>query len=180
MVTERRRSLLRWASAYVVTAERAGIALFVMAAVLLVVAFCLPWWSVSYAGILVVNRTVTTWGFSGWAWLSFAAGLALLTLTVRFIAARGMPPTGQFDNRGAPWVIAAAGLAEILGNVLFVVAAPKTEVFISVGEFATRGVGLTIAMVAGGMLIVSGLVLAVSIRQAHVSAAPSAQSTLVG
>ena len=161
--TRPRRSLLRWASEYVVTAERAGSAFLAMATVLLVVAYCLPWWSVTYEGGWLTNRTVTTYGFSGWGWLSFAAGLVALALTVR-IASRK-----RLDKRLLAWATFVAGLAELLGNALFTVMATKTEIFISVALVATRGIGLTIAMVAGGMLIVSGLLMLTS-RNRHAPA----------
>jgi len=171
-----------------VTAEGAGNALLVVATVLLVIAFCLPWWSLKYAGILVVNRTVTSYGFSGWGWLSFTAGLVVLALMVRLIVARGTPPSTKVANRTLAWVTVAAGVAELVGNLLFIVTAPrtliaigegqiatrgvgltiamqKTLIAIGEGQIATRGVGLTIAMVAGVVLIASGLLMLVSSYQ---------------
>jgi len=188
MGTEPRPTILRWASEYVVTAEGAGNALLVVATVLLVIAFCLPWWSLKYAGILGVNRTVTSYGFSGWGWLSFTAGLVVLALMVRLIVARGTPPSTKVANRTLAWVTVAAGVAELVGNLLFIVTAPrtliaigegqiatrgvgltiamqKTLIAIGEGQIATRGVGLTIAMVAGVVLIASGLLMLVSSYQ---------------
>jgi hypothetical protein len=43
--------------------------------------------------------------------------------------------------------------------MLFIVAAPKTEIFIGAGQVASRGVGLDIGMVAGAALVASGLLM---------------------
>src|SRR5271166_2881550 len=160
-----RGRLLRWAAEYVVTAERAGVALLAVAAVALFVAFFLPWWSLKIEGILVVNRTVVTGGFSGWGWLSFAVGLLVLGLMVRLVVARGTSPSTKPNNRTQAWVTVAAGAAEVLGNVLFILATPKTEIFVGAGQVASVGVGLVIAMVAGSVLIVGGLLMLVSRRR---------------
>jgi hypothetical protein len=100
-------------------------------------------------------------GFSGWGWLSFAAGMVALALTTRLIVAWGR----WLDRRMLAWLTVAAGVAELLGNALFIGMAPKTEIFIGVGQVATRGVGLTIATVAGVVLIASGLLMLASRNQ---------------
>ena len=167
MRTEPRRSTLRWASGYVVTSERAGNALLVMATIALIVAFCLPWWSVNYRADHSPNTFGTTYGFSGWGWLSFAAGMVALALTTRLMVARGT----WLDKRMLAWATVAAGVAELVGNTLFIITAPKTEILIGAERFVTRGVGLTAATVAGVVLVISGLVLLVSRnRQAPASA----------
>ena len=177
MDTQTRPSILRWASEYVVTAERAGNALLVMATIALIVAFCLPWWSVNFRADHSPNVFGTTYGFSGWGWLSFVATLVALALTTRLIVARGK----LLDKRMLAWATLAAGVAELLGNALFNVMAPKTEVFIGAERLATRGVGLTIATMAGVVLIVSGLLMLISrSRQAPASIEQGAADMLVG
>ena len=177
MGMEPRRSTLRWASEYVVTAERAGNALLVMATIAPIVAFCLPWWSVNFRADHSPNVFRTTYGFSGWGWLSFVAALVAIALTTRLMVARGT----RLDKRMLAWITVAVGVAELLGNVLFIVMAPKTEIFLGGGRVATRGVGLTIAIVAGGMVIVSGLLMLVSRnRQAPARAERGAARMLAG
>ena len=70
MDTRPRRSTLRWASEYVVTAERGGNGFLVMATIGLIVAFCLPWWSLWMSGYGGLGRpsTLVATGFSGWGW----------------------------------------------------------------------------------------------------------------
>ena len=164
MRTGHLRSLLRWASEYVVTAERAGNALLVMAAVLLVVARCLPWWTLKF---WIASRPMSTFsaqsdGFSGWGWLSFAGGLLALPLVAKLVVARRTSLGKHLDSRALAGVTVAAGITELLGNLLFVVAAPKTVIAFGGGQYARRGLGLDIAMVAGVVLIASGLIMVVS------------------
>ena len=71
MRTEPRRSTLRWASGYVVTSERAGNALLVMATIALIVAFCLPWWSLR-AWVLPRVAAHLPHGFNRLRWLGVA------------------------------------------------------------------------------------------------------------
>jgi hypothetical protein len=178
MGREPRRSTLRWASGYVVTAERAGNALLVTATIALIVAFCLPWWSVNYrGGDHSPNTFRTTYGFSGWGWLSFAAGMVALALTTRLMVARGT----WLDKRMLAWATVAAGVAELVGNTLFIITAPKTEILIGAERFVTRGVGLTTATVAGVVLVASGLLMLVSAnRHEPASDERSAAHMLVG
>jgi len=160
MDMEPRRSVLRWASEYVVTAERAGNALLVTATIALIVGFCLPWWSVRAWVTPRAPRTYLTvsTGFSGWGWLSFVAALVALALTTRLMVARGT----RLDKRMLGWATVAAGVAELLGSALFIITAPKTEILLDAGRVASRGVGLTIAIVAGVVLVASGLLMLVS------------------
>lgn len=155
------RSILHWASEYTVTGERASKALMVIGTVLLVVSYCLPWWSVKYAGILNGNQTVVSYGFSGWGWLSLAAGFAAVYLVTRLVGG-GASPHKQLNASTLGWVAFAAGAADLIGNWLFIAAAPQTLNYVGVGQTATRGAGLTIATVAGVALIFSGLLIAVS------------------
>ena len=136
---------LRWAAEYEVTAERAGVALLVLATAGLMAAFFLPWWSLAREDIVLVHPTVLNDCFSGWGWLSFAAGLVALALVVRLVIAKGISLGVHLDSRMLASTTVAAGLAELLGNMLFIAAAPKTEIFIGAGQGATRGVGLDIA-----------------------------------
>jgi hypothetical protein len=179
MRTEPRRSTLRWASGYVVTSERAGNALLVMATIALIVAFCLPWWSVNYRADHSPNTFGTTYGFSGWGWLSFAAGMVALALTTRLMVARGT----WLDKRMLAWATVAAGVAELVGNTLFIITAPKTEILIGAerSRFVSRGVGITIAMVAGVLLVASGLLMLISRnRQAPASVERGAAHSMAG
>lgn len=181
MRPEPHRSVLRWASECVVTAERAGVALLVLGTVALMAAFLLPWWSLRREGIVFVNPTVVGDGFSGWGWLSFAAGLVVLALTVRLVIEKGTSLGARLDNRMLAWIAMVAGVAELLGGVLFIVAAQKTEVFIGAGQVASRGVGLGIAMVAGVVVIASGLLMLASRnRQVPASAERDASRIVVG
>lgn len=166
MGTQTRPSFLRWASGYVVTAERAGNALLVMGTIGLIVAFCLPWWSLRVFPYASRNSyLLVSHGFSGWGWLSVAAGLVALALTVRLTVTKGAVPGTKARSRTLGWATMVAGAAEFAGNALFINTAPKTEIFIGAGQGATRGVGLTIATVAGAVIVVSGLFMVASHRR---------------
>ena len=144
--------------------------LLVTGTIALFVALCLPWWSLRMQ--VFQERWVTVSpAFSGWGWLSFAAWLVALTMTRRLVVI-GWPHGNRSHNRGAAWVIVIAGAAELLGNVMFIVSAPKTEVFGSAGQFASYGAGLILAIVAGVMLVASGLLMLGSKDRAPVSAVP--------
>jgi hypothetical protein len=170
----------------VATARRAGQVLFAVASVALFIALFLPWWSVRvFRGFTYLS--VST-GFSGWGWLSVAACLATLVVTARIFVlpqmGRVLPVGKRLDSRMTACVSVAAGVTELLGNVLFIAAAPKTNL-ISGGLgliVKGRGVGLTMAMVAGAVIIVSGLLLLISpkYRTAPVSSGQDAPSPLVG
>jgi len=153
--------VLRRASEYEVTTERAGVAFLTMATAGLIAAFFLPWWSlwISPYGGRERPYVAASTGFSGWGWLSFAAGLVALALVVRLAIAKGTSLDAHLDSRMLAGITVAAGLAELLGNMLYIAAAPKTEIFIGAGQGATRRVGLDIGMVAGVVLIVSGLLM---------------------
>jgi hypothetical protein len=133
-----------------------------MATVALMAPFFLPWWSLTREGIVFVHPTEVNDGFSGWGWLSFAAGLVALALVVRLVIAKGTPLGTRLDSRKLAWTTVTAGVAELVGNMLFIATAPKTEVFIGAGQVATRGLGLDIAMVAGVVLVVSVLLMLAS------------------
>jgi hypothetical protein len=98
-------------------------------------------------------------------------------LTTRLILARRT----WLDKRMLAWLTVAAGVAELIGNALFIVTTPKTEILIGAERIATRGVGLTIAMVAGVVLIASGLLMLISRnRQAPASVERGTADMLVG
>jgi hypothetical protein len=122
-------------------------------------AFFLPWQSLTRESTVFVHPTVVNDGFSGWGWLSFAAALVATALVVRLVTAKGTLLGAHLDSRMLACITVAAGLTELLGNVLFIATAPKTEIFISAGQVAGRRVGLDIAMVAGVVLIASGLLM---------------------
>jgi len=181
MRIEPRRSTLRLASGYVVTSERAGNALLVMATIALIVAFCLPWWSVNYRADHSPNTFGTTYGFSGWGWLSLASGLAALVLVVRLVVGRSTSTGRNLSSQTVGCVALTAGAADLVGNALFIAAAPKTLIAIGAGQGATRGVGLTVAIVAGVTLIASGLLMLISRnRRAPASAERDAAHSMVG
>ena len=81
----------------------------------------------------------------------------VFALTTRLMVARGKSPGKQFGTHTPGFVTVAAGVAELVGNVVYIIMAPKTEILIGVGQGASRGVGLTIAAVAGVVLIISGV-----------------------
>jgi hypothetical protein len=169
----------------VATARRAGQVLFAVASVVLFIALFLPWWSVRvFRGLTYLS--VST-GVSGWGWLSAAACLVTLIVAARLFVvpqvARGLPVGKRLDSRIAAWVSVTAGVAELLGNVLFIAAVPRTWLAASFGQVAKgRGVGLTMAMVAGGVIIASGLLLLArpKNRTAPVSSGQDAPSALAG
>jgi len=176
MTIEPRRSFSRWAGEYVVTGERVGNALLVMVSVLLIIAFCLPWWQLKVVADHSPVLNQDAYGFSGWGRLSFVAALVAVVLTTRLMVARGT----WHDKRMLTWITVAVGVAELIGNVLFIVMAPKTEIFLGGGRVASRGVGLSIAMVTGVVLIVGGVLMLVSRnRQAPASAERRAVTELV-
>ena len=142
--------------------------LLVSATVALLVALCLPWWSLRMQ-VFQDRWLRVSPAFSGWGWLSFAAWLVALTMTLRLVVI-GWSYGNRPHNRGAACVIVIAGAAELLGNVMFIVSAPKTEVFVSAGQFASYGAGLIIAIVAGVMLVASGLLMLGSKARATVGA----------
>jgi hypothetical protein len=177
MQREPRRSTLRWASGYVVTAERAGNALLVMATIALIVAFCLPWWSLGVSPWGSGNSYVlVSSGFTGWGWLSLVAGLLALALTTRLVLARGT----WLDKRMLALVTVVAGGVELLGNALFIAAARKTLIAIGEGQFASRGAGLNIATVAGSVLVASGLLLLSSQKRQRSPAESAAKTARLG
>ncbi len=133
--------------------------LLVLATAGLMAAFFLPWQSLTRESTVFVHPTVVNDGFSGWGWLSFAAALVATALVVRLVTAKGTLLGADLDSRMLACITVAAGLTELLGNVLFIATAPKTEIFISAGQVAGRRVGLDIAMVAGVVLIASGLLM---------------------
>jgi hypothetical protein len=145
-----RLRVLRWASEYEVTAERAGVAFLTMATAGLIAAFFLPWWSlwISTYGGRERPYVVASTGFSGWGWLSFAAGLVALALVVRLVIAKGTLPGAHLDSRMLAGITVAAGLAELLGNMLYIAAAPKSlsRIFMQrVAWLAARSVGAAAA-----------------------------------
>lgn len=168
----------------VVTTSRAGAVLLVIGTIALFVALFLPWWSLRVVVFQHHSSLVST-GFSSWGWLSFAAWLLTLTVTLRLFVvplATGRSPVRLLDARVVAWATMAAGIGELVGNVLFIVVAPKTEVFVSAGQFASVGVGVIIAMVGGVMVLAGGLLLlgqhdrsvARSARAAEVEGPPAA------
>ena len=87
------------------------------------------------------------------------------------------------DKRMLAWASVAAGVAELVGNTLFIITAPKTEILIGAerSRFVSRGVGITIAMVAGVLLVASGLLMLISRnRQAPASVERGAADLLAG
>jgi hypothetical protein len=181
MNTQTRRSTLRWAPEYVVTAERAGNSLLVMVSVLLVIAFCLPWWQLKVVADHSPVLNQDAYGFSGWGKLSLAAALVAVVLTAGALVARGKSPVPRLGNRTLAWVTVATGLTELFGNLLCIIVAPKTKVFLGGSRFANVGVGLTVAIVAGVVLVASGVLMLVSRnRQAPASDGQGAAPELVG
>jgi hypothetical protein len=160
--------------------------LLAVATVVLFIALFLPWWSVR---AFLFGRTylLVSTGFSGWGWLSVAACLVTLIVTVRLFvvpqAAKRLRLGQRLDSRMAAWAAVAAGVAELLGNALFSAAARKTNVIaVGIGLVVKgRGLGLTMAMVAGAAIVASGLLLLIrpKNRTAPVSSGQDAPSALV-
>jgi amino acid transporter len=113
-----------------VTAAQAAAVLLVIGTIALFVALFLPWWSLREV-VFQSTRTVVSTGFHGWGWLSIAATLVTFVAVVNLLliapVTNGTPGRWR-DNRSVARVIVMAGTAELVGNVLFIVAAPKTEI----------------------------------------------------
>jgi len=58
-------------------------------------------------------------------WLSFAGGLLLSPWWAKLVVARRTSLGKHLDSRALAGVTVAAGITELLGNLLFVVAAPR-------------------------------------------------------
>ena len=67
-----------------VTSSRLATVLLAVATVTLFIALFLPWWSLKVVMVLRTHVVVSS-GFSSWGWLSFAAGLVTLVVTVRLL-----------------------------------------------------------------------------------------------
>jgi hypothetical protein len=151
-----------------------------MATLALFIAFFLRWSSLrvsltSRPSLLVSN------GFSGWGWMSFAAWLVMLVLVAwRLALPQGAGATFAKGvvNQLAAWAIVAAGVAELIGNALFM--ATKYQTSVVFGYPPSVGVGFVIAVIAGWVVIASGLLVVVSSAwRSPAPSAPSAHSTLV-
>jgi hypothetical protein len=95
--------------------------------------------------------------------LSFVAWLLALVMAVRLFffsqITTGASLIGRLDGRVAAWAALGAGVAELLGNVLFITSAFKTRFSIGAEVVAIHGEGLVIAMACGLGIIVSSLLL---------------------
>jgi hypothetical protein len=162
-------------------AARAGTVLLAMATLALFIAFFLRWsslWvSLTRRPFLLVSK-----GFSGWGWMSFAAWLVMLVVGVwRFAVAQkaGATFAKGVVNQLTAWATVAAGVAELIGNALFM--ATKYQDSVVFGYPPSVGVGFVIAVIAGWVVIASGLLVIVSSAwRSPAASALSAQSTLVG
>jgi len=123
-----------------------------VASLVLLVAFFLPWWS---ATVLLIG-TVSLDGFNSWGWLSFIAWLAALALVVRLFAGATFRWAPRLDERMIGGFLAGAGIAEVIGNILFIVVAPTG---VQAGAAASLGFGVVIALIAGLAIVYSGLLL---------------------
>lgn len=126
------------------------------ATVLLFIALLLPWWSVT----AIFVGTVSLDGFHSWGWLSFIAWLLALGLSVQLIARpRALAETQLaklLDNKMVARLVVATGVAELLGNLFFIFAAPSGG---GAGYSAGISSGVVIAIVAGLAILYSGLLL---------------------
>lgn len=139
----------------------AGRVLLVAALVALLVSFFLPWWSIQVIG-LTHSHVSEPMNFHRWGWLSVAAWLLAIMVALRLFFPRltsRLPMTRHLEGRTTAWVTLAAGAFELLGNALFIHAAPKTRFGVSAGVVASHGVGLDIAMGCGLAFLLSGLLL---------------------
>jgi hypothetical protein len=168
-------------------AAQAGIALLPVATGLLLISLFLPWWSWKVVGGLHPTFAVSLDGLTSWGWLSFGAVLFVLGLTVRLVAlprlARGTLLATAIDTSVADTLTVAAGVTVLLSGVLFVFVATKGggsfDSFAS--HFVGVGAGLIIALVAGALLIGSGLLMLGSRVQPEAAySAQGAPEALVG
>ena len=166
---------------------RAGIALLPVATGLLLISLFLPWWSWTVVGAFHPTFSVSLNGLTSWGWLSFGAALLALGLTMRCFApphlARGTLLAKAPDTSVAAPLTVTAGVTVLLSGVLFVFVATKGggSFFTFASNFAGLGAGLIIAMVAGVMLIASGLLMLGSrVQREPADSAQAAPDALVG
>ena len=144
------------------SAQTRALLLLVVATIVLIIALFLPWWTVK---ISLMNHThvVVSTGFTSWGWLSFTAWLVALATAIRSWRLRqstmSAPLRSRLDGQVAAWVTVAAGVAELLGNVLFVLTAPKTRIGVSSEVVASHGEGLVIAIACGLAIAFIGLLM---------------------
>jgi hypothetical protein len=140
---------------FVGVASKAPAFLLAAATVVLSVALFLPWWPTEeWRGPF--ERSFGSTAFYGWGWLSVAA--CLVSIVVTTIVVPGLQFGRRLDRRVAAWACLAGGGLELIGNVLLILAAPKTSVGLFAGQVSHgRSVGLTLAMVAGSVIIASTL-----------------------
>ena len=110
--------------------------------------------------------------------MSFAAALLALVLTARLAASCASLGKHLGNPKAAP-VTVVAGVAELVGNMLFIILTAETKVFVKAGKFANKDVGLTIAMVAGAAQIVSGPLVSKT-RQTQASGQPGSAHSMAG
>jgi hypothetical protein len=124
------------------------------AILLLFISFFLPW----YTATIVFVGSYSADGFHSWGWLSFAAWLAGLVLAIRLIRPEltsDIPLSKRLDPRALGKLMLVTGCIELIGNVLFVAAAPTGS---GDGYSAGIGAGVVIAMIAGVGLVYAALV----------------------
>ena len=146
-----------------VTARQAGAWLLVIATVALFVALFLPWWSLRELEFRTTPSTVVSTGFHSWGWLSVAAWVVTLVAVMKLVVvprvSSGTASGRRLDNRLAAAVMVIAGAVELVGNVSFIVAAPKEEISVNTGQIPNIGIGVIIAMVSGVVIITGALLL---------------------
>jgi hypothetical protein len=148
-------------------ATQAGPILLLAALVALLISFAMPWWSLK---VMEPNRShvVVTYALHGWGWLSFTAWLLALIVASRLFLPRKnvqAPTTRGPEGQALGWAILASGGVELLGNALFIHAAPKTRIDMGAGMLASHGAGLDVAIGCGIALLLSGLLLLIQYRR---------------
>jgi len=129
--------------------------LLVGATVLMFIALLLPWWSVT----AVFLGTFSLDGFHSWGWLSFVAWLVILFLDLRLIVGDrlvGPSVSGILTTPMTARSIVVAGVAELIGNFLFIAVAPSGS---GAGYSAGIGAGVIIAIICGLAVTYAGLLL---------------------
>jgi len=151
-----------------VSPQKAGIRysppllIFGASTLLLFIALFLPWWtaSVAYAG---AGFSASVNGFDSWGWVTFIAWLASLGLLARMVVGpklvAGTPLEHTLDERKIFLGVAIAGIAQIVGAVLFVIFTATPSVNDGLGTTASASIsaGVIIALIAGVGTLYSGL-----------------------
>ncbi len=120
--------------------------------VLLLIALLVPWWSAT----IVFVGTISYDGFHSWGWLSFIAWLATAFLAVTVIARPKTASLAWLSGSLTARLVVVAGCVELLGDFLFIAAAPSVS-----SQIGSAGLsaGVVLAIIAGLATVYAGLLM---------------------